>query len=165
MTASLPGPPDRTATGRAGEMLVASRFALYGYQVYLPFADNHGIDLTVGAGEAQHLAVQVKAISYPKTTYAFVYESSFPLVPWMALAVVVFSDPLDTAPPIYLFSAPEWSNPTKLLRHKTADTKPYFHVRLGKDWADELEPWLMTPQHVATVVSQVRSQLKRDPAC
>ena len=61
---NVPATPEKLALGAAAELLMASRLALLGYQVYRPLADDRGVDLLVDVGHGRHVAVQVKAVRH-----------------------------------------------------------------------------------------------------
>lgn len=93
-----------------GELLFASRIALFGYQVYRPLADDRGgVDLVVDVGDGQHAMVQVKSVH--SGSYVFMRKSTFALKPWVAVGVVVFDKDHEIWPSLYLIPATAWLEP------------------------------------------------------
>lgn len=121
--------PDHLALGAAGELLVASRIALFGYQVYRPLADDRGVDLVVDLGGGRHAMVQVKSVR-KLPGYVFMRKSTFALVPWVAVAVVVFEDG-EECPEIFLIPAREWLDPPHPLVDRPYGEGLRVHPSLG----------------------------------
>ena len=108
---SLTGPwasASKQSTGAAGEMLVAARFALAGFVVYRPLADEAGVDLLVDLGGRHHLKVQVKTVRPQKGggSYAFARKKYFDTAT-MAMALVVLPHDAEQ-PEFYLIQGQEW---------------------------------------------------------
>ncbi len=74
--------PGNLALGAAGELFFAGRFALFGYQVYRPLADDRGVDLVVDVGQGHHAMVQVKSVR--PGSYVFMRKSTFALEHWVS---------------------------------------------------------------------------------
>lgn len=148
--------PSKLAIGAAAELLVASRIALLGYQVYRPLADDRGIDLLVDVGGGRHVSVQVKAVRFPSGNYVFMRKSTFPLEPWVVLALVVYG-PLDEEPQIFFISAVEWESPKPPLvgrDYPGGKSAPEYGLGLRKGWRQELAQWAYSPDHVRMLMRQ-----------
>jgi hypothetical protein len=148
--------PTHLAIGAAGELLVASMFALNGYQVYRPLADDRGVDLVVDVGGGRHVMVQVKSIR-TTSSYVFMPKTGFALEPWVALALVVMAPQSSLDVPIYLIPAENWRQPTPPFISRDygegMKSKPEYGLNIRKNWQQELDPWKATPGHVAAVLS------------
>ena len=149
----------RIALGAAGELLAASHFALRGWQVYRPMADDRGVDLLVDVGDGAHLAVQVKTALRPGGTYVFMRKSGFPLVSWLALCLVVFDGALDRHPDLFLFPSTAWS-PSQLSSPlvdrnygEGLASPPEFGLNLRRAWRDELSKWSATDDHTLALIT------------
>lgn len=147
--------PTHLALGAAGELLTASMFAMYGYQVYRPLADDRGVDLVVDIGNGRHVMVQVKTVG-SSSSYVYMQKSKFALEPWVALALVMMrKTALDT--PTFLIPATQWRNPTAPFSSRDfgegKKSKPEYGLTIRKSWADDLKPWRATADHVAHVLS------------
>lgn len=110
-TDNVPTIPAKLVLGAAAELLVASKLALLGYQVYRPLADDRGVDLLDDVGDGRHVAVQVKAVRHVTSSYIYMRKSTFALEPWTALALVVYGDSLDDQPLVYFVPAIAWRSP------------------------------------------------------
>lgn len=146
--------PTKLAIGAAAELLVASRFALLGYQVYRPLADDRGVDLLVDVGGGCHVSVQVKAVRFPSGNYAYMRKSTFPLQPWVVLALVVYG-PLDEEPQTFFIPADEWESPQPPLvsrDYPSGKSAPEYGLDLRKGWRQELAPWAYSPEHVRVLM-------------
>lgn len=153
----VPTTPTKLAMGAAAELLVASRIALLGYQVYRPLADDRGVDLLVDVGHGCHVSVQVKAVRYPSGDYVYVRKSTFPLRPWMVLALVVYGESLEDEPQIYFIPAVEWESPQRPLvsrDYPRGKSVPEFGLDLRKGWRQELAPWFYSSDHVHGLMRQ-----------
>lgn len=151
--------PGHMSLGAAGELLVASRIALFGYQVYRPLADDRGVDLVVDVGDGQHAMVQVKS-AHPGS-YIFMKKSTFALKPWVTVGVVVFDADHDVWPQVFLIPATEWSTPVSPLVSRDYEGKksaPEYGLNLRANWRRELEPWSATQAHVEAVLAAARRQ-------
>jgi hypothetical protein len=160
--ADLPalGAPDRShlALGAAGELFVAGTFALLGYQVYRPLADDRGVDLVVDVGRGRHVMVQVKSIR-AKSGYVFMRKETFALEQWVALSLAVFESPADTTPTLFLFPSLAWAEPKAPFTsydYEGKKSKPEYGLNLRKAWRTELARWQATPGHVAAVLDAAR---------
>jgi len=131
-------------------------FALTGYQVYRPLADDRGVDLVVDIGRGHHVMVQVKAIRNT-SGYVFMPKTGFALEPWVALALVVMTQKPSLEAPIYPIPAEQWRHPTPPFASRDygqgRKSKPEYGLSIRKQWQRELKPWKATPEHVATVLS------------
>lgn len=150
---ALSGPtaPAKLALGAAAELLVASRIALLGYQVYRPLADDRGVDLLVDIGAGRHVAVQVKAVRHITRSYVFMRKSAFPLQPWTVLALVIYGSSLDAHPEMYLIPATEWKTPRPPFTsydYVGSKSAPEFGLNVRKAWKDELAPWSADTNHI-----------------
>ena len=161
--ADLPalGAPSRShlALGAAGELIVAGAFALLGYQVYRPLADDRGVDLVVDVGRGRHVMVQVKSIQ-AKSGYVFMPKDTFALEPWVALSLAVFESPTDIAPTLFLFPSLVWAEPKAPFtsyEYEQKKSKPEYGLNLRKAWRTELSGWRATPDHVASVLDAAKS--------
>ncbi|OLQ53695.1 hypothetical protein BHT94_19830 [Bacillus licheniformis] len=54
-------------------------FASYGYQIFSSEVDDHGIDFIASKADGEFLEIQVKSLSFPKSTYTFLKEKHFNL--------------------------------------------------------------------------------------
>ncbi|CAF1812269.1 DUF4365 domain-containing protein [Bacillus subtilis] len=63
--------------GRYGEYYAMMDFASYGYQIFSSEVDDHGIDFIARKAGGEFLEIQVKSLSFPKTTYTFLKEKHF----------------------------------------------------------------------------------------
>ena len=159
---NVPATPEKLALGAAAELLVASRIALLGYQVYRPLADDRGVDLLVDVGHGLHVAVQVKAVRHTTSSYVYMRKSTFPLEPWMVLALVVYGDSLDEQPHVYFVPATEWRSPRSPLTNYDyvgGKSAPEYGLNVRKAWRDELEEWVADADHVHRVMQQVHAEL------
>lgn len=138
--------------------MVASRIALVGYQVYRPLADDRGVDLVVDLGGGRHAMVQVKSVR-KLPSYVFMRKSTFAVVPWVAVAVVVFEDG-EECPEIFLIPAREWLDPPHPLVDRPygegLKSPPEFGVSINRGWKQDLARWKGTRQHIATVLDAAR---------
>lgn len=146
--------PGHLGLGAAGELLVASRLALFGYQVYRPLADDRGVDLVVDVGNGQHSMVQVKSV-HPGS-YVFMKKSTFAIEPWVSLGLVVFEDDQDLPPSMFLIPATEWSAPVSPLVYREYEGRkspPEYGLSIRTTWKRELAAWNATRSHIETVLS------------
>lgn len=160
----MPTTPTKLALGAAAELLIASRFALLGYQVYRPLADDRGLDLLVDVGNGHHVAVQVKAVRHGTSSYVFVRKSTFALQPWTVLALVVYGESLDDQPAVYLIPATEWESPSAPLASYDYDGKksaPEYGLNIRKAWKEELAKWGDNAEHIRRLMRQAHVDLKR----
>jgi hypothetical protein len=151
--------PAHLSLGAAGELLVASRIALLGYQVYRPLADDRGVYLVVDVGLGRHVMVQVKSVRPP--SYVYMKKSTFALESWVALAVVVFNNDTDDCPDVFLLSATEWTNPIPPLVDRTYEGRkspPEYGVNIRKNWKDELAKWRASAAHVEAILSSAHGR-------
>lgn len=158
--ASRPDAPTKLAMGAAAELLVASRIALLGYQVYRPLADDRGVDLLVDVGSGRHVAVQVKAVQYPSGDYAFMRKSTFPLSPWTLLCLAVYGESLENPPQVFYIPATEWQTPRPPFAsydYPTGKSVPEFGLSLRKGWMQELAPWKDSSSHLRELLLQAHS--------
>ena len=159
---NVPATPEKLALGAAAELLVASRIALLGYQVYRPLADDRGIDLLVDVGHGRHVAVQVKAVRHTTSSYVYMRKSTFPLEPWTVLALVVYGDSLDDQPQVYFVPATEWSAPCPPLTsydYVGGKSAPEYGLNVRKAWRDELKQWSADSDHVHRLMQQAHPGL------
>lgn len=159
---NVPATPEKLALGAAAELLVASRIALLGYQVYRPLADDRGVDLLVDVGHGHHVAVQVKAVRHATSSYVYMRKSTFPLEPWTVLALVVYGDSLDDQPQVYFVPATEWSAPRPPLAsydYVGGKSAPEYGLNVRKAWRDELEQWSADSDHVHRLMQQAHPGL------
>lgn len=157
-----PATPEKLALGAAAELLIASRLALLGYQVYRPLADDRGVDLLVDVGHGRHVAVQVKAVRHITSSYVYMRKSTFALEPWTVLALVVYGDSLDEQPQVYFVPATEWrSSRSPLTNYDYAGGKsaPEYGLNVRKAWRDELEEWFADADHIHRVMQQAHAEL------
>ncbi len=137
----VPASPAKLALGAAAELLIASRIALLGYQVYRPLADDRGVDLLIDVGQGRHAAVQVKAVRHVSRSYVFMRKSTFALRSWMVLALVVYGKSLDDQPQVYFIPATEWRSPTPPLTsydYVGGKSAPEYGLNVRKAWKEEL---------------------------
>lgn len=149
--------PSHLGLGAAGELLVASRIALLGFQVYRPLADDRGVDLVVDVGNGRHAMVQVKSTHPGK--YIYMKKSTFALVPWVSVAVVVFDEEHDLWPTLFLIPATAWINPTPPLvdyEYEGRRSKPEYGLNIRTNWREELASWSATQDHIDMVLSAAR---------
>ncbi|MEH6624434.1 MAG: hypothetical protein V7738_16890 [Dietzia maris] len=156
----VPATPEKLALGAAAELLIASRIALLGYQVYRPLADDRGVDLLVDVGHGRHVAVQVKAVRHTTSSYVYMRKSTFALEPWTVLALVVYGNSLDDQPQVYFVPATEWSSPRPpLTRYDYVGGKsaPEYGLNVRKAWRNELEQWSAGADHVHRLMQQAHT--------
>jgi len=149
--------PGHLGLGAAGELLVASRIALFGYQVYRPLADDRGVDLVVDIGNGQHAMVQVKSV-HPGS-YVFMRKSTFALKPWVSVGLVVFDADHEMWPNLYLIPATSWLTPVSPLSENDYEGKksvPEFGLSISKNWKQELNEWSATQAHIESVLASAR---------
>lgn len=149
--------PGHLALGAAGELLVASRIALFGYQVYRPLADDRGVDLVVDVGDGQHAMVQVKSVHPGR--YVFMKKATFPLKSWVTLAVVVFDQNHESWPSWFLIPSVEWLNPSPPLveyEYEGKKSKPEYGLNIRTNWRQELAAWSATEVHVRAALGAAR---------
>jgi hypothetical protein len=149
--------PGHLGLGAAGELLFASRIALFGYQVYRPLADDRGVDLVVDVGDGQHAMVQVKSV-HPGS-YVFMRKSTFALKPWVSVGLVVFDRDREVWPSLFLIPATSWSLPVSpLVEHDYEGKKsaPEFGLNIRKNWKEELDKWSATQAHIEAVLAAAR---------
>ncbi|QYL18679.1 DUF4365 domain-containing protein [Mycolicibacterium pallens] len=149
--------PGHLGLGAAGELLFASRIALFGYQVYRPLADDRGVDLVVDVGDGQHAMVQVKSVH--SGSYVFMRKSTFALKPWVAVGVVVFDKDHEIWPSLYLIPATAWLEPVSpLVDHEYEGKKsaPEFGLSIRKNWKQDLDQWNATEAHIEAVLEAAR---------
>jgi hypothetical protein len=158
----VPGTPEKLALGAAAELLIASRVALLGYQVYRPLADDRGVDLLVDVGHGRHVAVQVKAVRHTASSYVYMRKSTFALEPWTVLALVVYGNSLDNQPQVYFVPAIEWRSPRSPLTdydYVGGKSAPEYGLNVRKAWRDELEEWFADADHIHRVMQQAHAEL------
>ncbi|MEU6198317.1 hypothetical protein [Streptomyces sp. NPDC047061] len=136
--------------GSAAELLVAAEFALAGYQVYEPLADDRGVDLLVDLGAGRHLLVQVKSVRVGiRDSYVFMRKKHFPLEPHRAVALVVFPTDGDR-PEFLLIPAETW----RAARPPFADrdyagrkSDPEYGISVHRSrWREDLAGWSLREQ-------------------
>jgi len=154
--------PGHLGLGAAGELLFASRIALYGYQVYRPLADDRGVDLVVDVGEGRHAMVQVKSV-HPGG-YIFMRKSTFALKPWVVVGLVVFDKNHEVWPRLFLIPATSWSMPVSPLVDHDYEGKrsaPEYGLSIRKNWEQELDQWSATQAHIEAVLAAARKTVSR----
>lgn len=159
---NVPATPEKLALGAAAELLIASRIALLGYQVYRPLADDRGVDLLVDVGHGRHVAVQVKAVRHTTSSYVYMRKSTFALEPWTVLALVVYGDSLDDQPQVYFVPATEWSSPRPPLTsydYIGGKSAPEYGLNVRKAWRTELAQWSADSDHVHRLMQQAHTEL------
>ncbi|RBA36840.1 hypothetical protein DQ226_08640 [Dietzia maris] len=159
---NVPATPEKLALGAAAELLIASRIALLGYQVYRPLADDRGVDLLVDVGHGRHVAVQVKAVRHTTSSYVYMRKSTFALEPWTVLALVVYGDSLDDQPQVYFVPATEWSSPRPPLTsydYIGGKSAPEYGLNVRKAWRTELAQWSADSDHVHRLLQQAHTEL------
>jgi hypothetical protein len=149
--------PGHLGLGAAGELLFASRIALFGYQVYRPLADDRGVDLVVDVGDGQHAMVQVKSVHLG--SYVFMRKSTFALTPWVALGLVVFDRDHEVWPDLFLVPATAWSTPVSPLVDRDYEGRksaPEYGLNVRANWKQELNHWSATQAHIEAVLAAAR---------
>lgn len=149
--------PGHLGLGAAGELLFASRIALFGFQVYRPLADDRGVDLVVDVGDGQHAMVQVKSV-HPGS-YVFMRKSTFALKPWVAVGLVVFDKDHEVWPSLFLIPATSWSTPIGPLVDRDYEGKksaPEYGLNIRNNWKQELAQWSATQRHIESVLAGAR---------
>jgi hypothetical protein len=152
--------PGHLVLGAAGELLFASRLALFGYQVYRPLADDRGVDLVVDVGRGRHAMVQVKSVH--AGSYIFMKKSTFALEPWVTVGLVVFDQNHEVPPSMYLIPATAWAKPLSPLVERDYEGKkslPEYGLGVNKNWMHELAGWSATQVHVEAVLNAARHAL------
>ncbi|MBB1032370.1 DUF4365 domain-containing protein [Dietzia sp. SLG310A2-38A2] len=158
----VPATPQKLALGAAAELLIASRIALLGYQVYRPLADDRGVDLLVDVGDGRHVAVQVKAVRHTTSSYVFMRKSTFALEPWTVLALVVYGNSLDDQPQVYFVPATEWRSPRPPLTNYDyvgGKSSPEYGLNIRKAWTDELAEWSADSDHIHRLMQHAHPEL------
>ena len=95
--------------GRFAEYLVRMSFAVYGFEVYSPEVDDHGVDLIVREANGPFLEVQVKSVR--GLQYVFFPKSKFQKRENLLGAVVLFpkaQDSKQNEPKLFLIPSLEW---------------------------------------------------------
>ncbi|MDG5483348.1 hypothetical protein [Mycolicibacterium gadium] len=145
--------PGHLGLGAAGELLFASRIALFGYQVYRPLADDRGVDLVVDVGDGQHAMVQVKSV-HPGS-YVFMRKSTFALKPWITVGLVVFDPDHEVWPGLFLIPATSWLTPVSPLAdhdYEGKKSQPEYGLSIRRNWKHELAHWSATQTHIEAVL-------------
>lgn len=158
----VPATPRKLALGAAAELLIASRIALLGYQVYRPLADDRGVDLLVDVGHGRHVAVQVKAVRHTTSSYVFMRKSTFELEPWTVLALVIYGDSLDDQPQVYFVPATESRSPRPPLTnydYAGGKSAPEYGLNVRKAWRDELAEWSADSDHIHRLMQHAHPEL------
>ncbi|MFF1713956.1 hypothetical protein [Streptomyces sp. NPDC058268] len=136
--------------GAAAELLVAAEFALAGYQVYEPLADDRGVDLLVDLGAGRHLLVQVKSARLgERDSYVFMRKKYFPLEAHRAVALVVFPAASDR-PEFFLIPATTWLGaqpPLTDYDYEGRKSDPEYGLVLHRRrWREDLAEWSLRAQ-------------------
>ena len=122
--------------GRCAEYLVRMSFAVYGFEVYSPEVDDHGIDLIVRRSNGPFLEVQVKSVR--GFQYVFFPKSNFQKKENLIGAVVLFPKAQDSKlsePKLFLIPSLEWENKNALLSERNypgLKSKPEYGVNISK---------------------------------
>lgn len=94
--------------GRYAEYYAKMEFASYGYEIYSPEIDDHGVDFIVKRpNEDSYYEVQVKSIS--NSGYVFCKKDKMPLKDSWLLCLLRFVD--DELPEVYIIPATTWLEP------------------------------------------------------
>ncbi|WP_432931957.1 hypothetical protein ACQPZZ_13185 [Microbispora sp. CA-135349] len=136
---------NRAHVGAAAELIVAAEFALSGYRVFRPLADDRGVDLLVDLGSGRHLLVQVKSVR--GAGYVYMRKSGFSLDEYRALALLVFPADADH-PELFLIPASVWRNPIPPFVDRDYVEKksdPEYGISVNKQWRRQLAEWRVMP--------------------
>lgn len=122
--------------GRSAEYLVRMSFAVYGFEVYSPEVDDHGIDLIVRRSSGPFLEVQVKSVR--GFEYVFFPKSNFQKKENLIGAVVLFpksQDSKQSEPRLFLIPSMEWEKKNALLCERNYEglkSKPEYGMNISE---------------------------------
>lgn len=117
-------------------------FMSYGYDIYTPEVDDHGVDFLAVGANGVHLYIQVKSVS--NFNYAFVRKDKIELDERHFVAYICF---VDNCPPMLnIIPATVWKAPDKLFvaydYGKNGQTsKPEYGIRLIESRLPMLEEY------------------------
>ena len=127
--------------GKIAEYYAKLEFLSYGFEVYAPEVDDHGVDFIArkrGTGEL--FEVQVKSIF--KGTYAFIRKDRLPLDERHLVCFLRFEE--GKAPDIYVIPAKAWETPDAVLvgrEYEGRKSKPEWGIQYSKKNAALLEKY------------------------
>ncbi|MCI8425766.1 MAG: DUF4365 domain-containing protein [Adlercreutzia sp.] len=151
----------RQQTGRIGEAMATAMFLRWGFRVYSPEADDHGVDLVVRHPQSEsYYEIQVKTVTGRK--YAFIPKSRVPelsgdrIVCYIRLGLEGESD-------IYLIPMRAWRHPNAVLVDRAYDkpgqtSKPEYGICSSKKSDPLLEPY-----RADLVLSKIVEQASHKP--
>lgn len=127
--------------GRYAEYYAAMEFMSYGYEVYTPELDDHGVDFIVRKPGGEPLEVQVKST---RGNYVFVYKDKMPLDDSHLVCYVPFID--GKLPDLYIIPATAWLHPQPPLVEHNYDepgrvSKAEWGISYSQTSLDKLAPY------------------------
>ena len=119
--------------GRYAELFAKMEFMAYGYDIYTPEVDDHGVDFLAGKRDKEFLAIQVKSVN--NYNYSFIRKNNIILDKNHIVAYVRFED--NKPPQLYLIPSTVWKKPNELFvsydySENGQTSKPEFGIRIAK---------------------------------
>lgn len=101
---------NRQQLGRYGELFAMMEYMSYGYEIYTPEVDDHGVDFLAIGSDGVPLAIQVKSVR--NFNYTYVQKNKIELDEKHFVAYVRFAD--GCPPKLYIIPATVWKTPNQL---------------------------------------------------
>lgn len=133
---------NRQQLGRYGELFAIMEYMSYGYDVYTPEVDDHGVDFIAVGKDGISLEIQVKSVN--NFNYAYVQKDKIVLDERHFVAYVRFVD--GCPPKLYIIPATVWKEPNELFVDYKYDkqdqkSKPEYGIRMIADRLPMLEEY------------------------
>ena len=129
--------------GQYGEYYAKMEFTSYGYEVYTPEVDDHGVDFVVKDTDGHFYEVQVKSVrqdNYLPIAYDK-FQANFS--DYFIICYIRFKD--DEMPKMYLIPTSAWETPNALLPNYRYDkgqkSNPEIGISYNPKNAPLLEMW------------------------
>lgn len=133
---------NRQQLGRYGELFAIMEYMSYGFDIYTPEVDDHGVDFLAVGSDGISLAIQVKSVS--NFNYAYVQKDKIVLDEQHFVAYVRFVD--GCSPKLYIIPATVWKTPNQLFVDYEYDkegqvSKPEYGIRMAASRLPMLEEY------------------------
>lgn len=129
--------------GRYAEYYAKMEFASYGFEIYTPEIDDHGVDFVVRhKGEEEFYEVQVKGVR--KNNYWYILKDKLTISDKFLICYLRFAD--GKLPDLYVFPTSVWKKPNALFVDRpyestTHKSKPEYGFSYNQKNAPLIEPY------------------------
>lgn len=123
--------------GKCGELLVQCILEEWGYKVYTPLVDDHGIDMIAidTKGEKREIKIQVKTVK--EGHYCFIRESNFLSDENFYVFYIRVSQ--NGVPSVYIYPAELWPEKNKKVITRSENGQFTYHPYCGDDQVSKAE--------------------------